>query len=99
MNKAELIDAIYDEIPSSAVLTKADITRVLDALATVATRHLAATDADAEAEVTVPGLGKLHSKLRAARTGRNPQTGDPVEIPERRAVTFKAGKALAEAVQ
>jgi nucleoid DNA-binding protein len=99
MNKSELIEAIHDELPNPAVLTKADITRVLDALATVATRHLAGADADAEAEVALPGLGKLRSKNRAARTGRNPKTGEVVEIPERRTVTFKAGKALAEAVQ
>ena len=42
----------------------------------------------------LPGLGKLKATTRAARTGRNPQTGAPVEIPERMAVKFVAGKAL-----
>lgn len=46
----------------------------------------------------LPGLGKLKTSTRAARTGRNPQTGAPVEIPERIAVKFSAGKALDDAL-
>ncbi|MBA3997052.1 MAG: DNA-binding protein HU [Candidatus Accumulibacter sp.] len=49
-------------------------------------------------EVTLPGLGKLHAKDKPARTGRNPKTGDPVEIPARRAPAFSAAKALKDAV-
>ena len=47
-----------------------------------------------DAEAVLRGLGKLKATTRAARTGRNPQTGEPVEIPERMAVKFSAGKAL-----
>ena len=49
-------------------------------------------------EITLPGIGKLAVTHRAARTGRNPQTGAPVEIPARVAVKFSASKALAEAL-
>jgi DNA-binding protein HU-beta len=45
-------------------------------------------------EATLPGLGKLVVGLRAARTGKNPKTGEPIQIPAHKAVKFKAAKAL-----
>ena len=90
MNKAELIAAIAADIN----LPKTAVESVLEAQGRVIAHHLAVCDANAEAEVTLPGLGKLKTTTRAARTGRNPRTGDPVQIPERVAVKFAAGKAL-----
>ena len=49
-------------------------------------------------EVSLPGFGKFTTKQRAARTGRNPQTGAPIEIPSTISVAFKAGKPLTDAV-
>lgn len=49
-------------------------------------------------EVALPGIGKLHAKSKAARTGRNPKTGEPVEIPARRVPAFSAAKALKDTV-
>lgn len=49
-------------------------------------------------KVPLVGFGTFAVSERAARSGRNPQTGEPVEIPARKAVTFKAGSALKEAV-
>lgn len=49
-------------------------------------------------EVTLPGIGKLHAKDKPARTGRNPKTGEPVEIPARRVPAFSASKALKDTV-
>ena len=49
-------------------------------------------------EVALPALGKLSPVQKAARTGRNPQTGEAVAIPARTAVKFKAGKELTEAL-
>lgn len=49
-------------------------------------------------DVALPGLGKLGVRQRDARTGRNPKTGEPVEIPARRAPHFTPAKALKDAV-
>lgn len=49
-------------------------------------------------EVTLPNLGKLYVKDRAARTGKNPRTGEAIEIPAGKAPGFKAAKALKDAV-
>lgn len=90
MNKSELIAAIA----ADTRLAKHNVEIVLDSLAKVVSGHLAGADPHVDAEVTLPGLGKLKATTRAARTGRNPATGAPVEIPERVAVKFAAGKAL-----
>lgn len=92
MNKSELIAAIA----ADTRLAKHNVEIVLDSLARVVSDHLAGSDPHVDAEVTLPGLGKLKTTTRAARTGRNPATGAPVEIPERVAVKFAAGKALDE---
>ena len=90
MNKSELIAAIA----ADSTCSRANVDLVLDSLARVVSGHLAGADPHVDAEVTLPGLGKLKTTTRAARTGRNPATGGPVEIPERVAVKFAAGKAL-----
>ena len=90
MNKAELIAAIAADIN----LQKVVVESVLESAGRVIAQHFAAADAGVDAEAVLPGLGKLKATTRAARTGRNPQTGAPVEIPERMAVKFVAGKAL-----
>lgn len=90
MNKAELIAAIAADIN----LQKVVVESVLESAGRVIAQHFAAADAGVDAEAVLPGLGKLKATTRAARTGRNPQTGAPVEIPERMAVKFSAGKAL-----
>ena len=94
MNKAELIAAIA----ANVLLFRRDIEAVLEAAGSVIAQHFAAADAGVDAEVVLPGLGKLKATTRAARTGRNPQTGAPVEIPERMAVKFVAGKALEDTI-
>jgi len=89
MNKSELIDAVAN----SADLSKASAGRAVDA--TVA----AITDALKKGEsVTLIGFGTFKVSHRAARTGRNPQTGAELKIAARKAPVFNAGKALKEAV-
>lgn len=51
-----------------------------------------------EGDAVLPGLGKLVTAQRAARTGHNPKTGTPVEIPARKTVKFKAAKGLKDTV-
>jgi len=95
MNKTELITAIQDELASeSQHLVRATIEAVVESLGRVVTMHFASADAHTDAEVALPVLGKLKSRTRAARTGRNPATGAAIEIPARVAVKFSASKAL-----
>lgn len=68
-------------------------TAILDELAELATAELIETG-----EFPLPGLGKLKAKTTAARTARNPKTGEPVSIPERTVVKFTVAKALKDAV-
>ena len=89
MNKSELIDAIAE----STDLSKASATRALDAVIDTVAGSL--KDGD---QVVLVGFGTFSVKDRAARTGRNPQTGAPIEIAAAKIPSFKAGKALKDAV-
>jgi DNA-binding protein HU-beta len=88
VNKSELIDAIAE----SADLSKASAGRALDAVVEAITGALKADDS-----VSLVGFGTFSVKERAARTGRNPQTGAPIEIAAAKIPSFKAGKALKDA--
>lgn len=89
MNKSELIDAIAAE----ADISKADAGRALDATLDSITGALKKGDT-----VSLVGFGTFSVKERAARTGRNPQTGQPIKIAAAKTPGFKAGKALKDAV-
>lgn len=89
MNKSELVDAIAE----SANLTKVDAGRALDATVAAITGALKAGDS-----VTLVGFGTFAVKDRAARTGRNPQTGKEIQIAASITPSFKAGKGLKDAV-
>lgn len=90
MNKSELVEAIA----SGCGVTKADASRVLDTFMTTVTDALKSGD-----QVVLPGFGSFSTGNRSARTGRNPQTGETIEIKASRVAKFKAGKSLKEAVQ
>lgn len=89
MNKSELIDAIA----ASADLPKAAAGRALDAVIETVETTLKNGD-----QVALVGFGTFSVKDRAARTGRNPQTGAAIEIAAARIPNFKAGKSLKDAV-
>lgn len=89
MNKSELIN----HIATSAGLTKAQATKALQAFESGVTHALAHGE-----EVTLVGFGTFKINSRAARTGRNPKTGEAITIAAAKVPTFKAGKALKEAV-
>lgn len=89
MNKSELIDAIA----GSADLSKADAGRALDAVTSAVTQTLANGDS-----LSLVGFGTFSVKHRAARAGRNPQTGAEIQIKASNVPSFKAGKALKDSV-
>ena len=89
MNKAELIDAVAE----GADLSKASASRAVDSFVTAVTGALQKGD-----QVALVGFGTFSVKARAARTGRNPRTGEAIQIKASNNPGFKAGKALKEAV-
>ena len=89
MNKSELIDAIAE----SANLTKQQASKALETVLESVSGAL--SDGD---PVVLVGFGTFSVKERPARTGRNPRTGDPIEIAAARIPNFKPGKALKDAV-
>ncbi len=89
MKKVELVEAVAEK----AGITKADATRAIDATFEAITGALKQGD-----KVPLVGFGTFDVSERAAREGRNPKTGETVHIAARKAVSFKAGSALKEAV-
>jgi DNA-binding protein HU-beta len=89
MNKGELIDAVA----GSAGLSRADATKAVDAVLDAVTSTLSGGGG-----VSLVGFGTFSVKARAARMGRNPRTGEPIQIKASNVPGFKAGKALKEAV-
>ncbi|CNI25527.1 MULTISPECIES: nucleoid-associated protein HU-beta [Yersinia] len=89
MNKSQLID----KIAAGADISKAAAGRALDAIISSVTDTL--KDGD---EVALVGFGSFTVRERAARTGRNPQTGKEISIPAAKVPGFKAGKGLKDAV-
>ncbi|MEA4813933.1 MAG: HU family DNA-binding protein [Oscillospiraceae bacterium] len=89
MNKSELIEAIAKE----ANLSKKDAETAVNAYTNVVTKALKKGD-----KVTLVGFGSYEVRKRAARKGKNPQTGEVIKIKAAKVPAFKAGKALKDAV-
>lgn len=89
MNKSDLAEAVGQSFGGNKSMGGAAVDAVLGAI----------TDALASGtKVQISGFGTFEVRHRAARTGRNPRTGEPVQIKASNAPAFKAGKALKEAV-
>lgn len=89
MNKAELIDVVAD----SADISKAAAGRAVDSAIEAITNSLKKGET-----VTLVGFGTFSVRERAARTGRNPRTGEEIQIKASKVPGFKAGKALKDAI-
>jgi DNA-binding protein HU-beta len=89
MNKAELIQAVAESVD----IPKASAAKAVDAVINSIKNRLAEGDA-----VTLIGFGTFSVRERAARTGRNPRTGKPIDIKAAKVPIFKPGKALKDAV-
>lgn len=90
MNKAELVEGIA----KTAKVSKADAERCLNGTIAAVTKALKKGD-----KVTLVGFGTFSVTKRAARQGRNPQTGKPMKIKAKKVAKFKAGSKLAAAVK
>ena len=90
MNKSELVEAIAQ----GSGVTKADANRVLDIFMSTVTDVLKSGD-----QIALTGFGTFATSNRSARKGRDPRTGNEIEIKASRVAKFKAGKLLKEAVQ
>ncbi|MGA0128641.1 MAG: HU family DNA-binding protein [Burkholderiales bacterium] len=89
MNKAELIEAIA----AAADISKASAERALDGAINAISGALKSGD-----QVTIVGFGSFYVGERGARTGRNPRTGETIQISASKSPKFRAGKALKDAV-
>jgi DNA-binding protein HU-beta len=87
LSKAQLVAAIAEK----AELPKKQTAEILDHIAELAYTH-------AKDTFTLPGIGKLVLNNRAARVGRNPKTGESINIPAKRVVKFRVAKAAKDAI-
>ncbi len=90
MNKASLVDAVYEKIGGTKVQAEQAVDTVVDSIVA----SLKKGD-----EVSIAGLGIFSTKQRAARTARNPRTGAAIQVAAMRVPKFRAAKALKEAVK
>ncbi|MEO7936506.1 MAG: HU family DNA-binding protein [Dokdonella sp.] len=89
MNKGEFIGAVAE----AAEMTKADADRAVEAVFKVVKKALKSGDS-----ISLVGFGTFSVRKRAARTGRNPRTGDTIKIKASKVPAFKAGKGLKDAI-
>ncbi|PJD92679.1 MAG: DNA-binding protein [Legionella sp.] len=89
MNKSELVEAIAQ----GAGITKISASKIIEVFTNTITDALQKGE-----QVVLPGFGSFATSVRSARTGRNPQTGETIEIKASRIAKFKAGKKLKDAV-
>lgn len=93
MNKSELVDALADQTG----MTKADAARAIDALFGTDDGVIASAMAKGQ-RVQITGFGTFEAKRRKARKGRNPRTGETIQIAASNSPSFRAGKGLKDAV-
>lgn len=90
MSKRDFVEAVAE----NAGLTKKDADAAVKAVTQVIIEQVAAGN-----KISLVGFGTFESGTRAARQGRNPQTGEPMDIPETKVPKFKPGKAFKDAVK
>jgi len=90
MNKQALVELIHGKVGGTKVQAEEIVESILEAITTTLKKG---------EEVSIAGLGIFSVKTRAARTARNPKTGEPVKVPATRVPKFRAAKALKDAVK
>ena len=89
MTKSETLQALADKLG----VTRKQVSEMMDALV-----NLAYSETKKSGEFTIPGLGKLQKKHRAARMGRNPATGEQIQIAAKTVVKFRVAKAAKDSI-
>lgn len=89
MNKSQLLQHLAEKTGKS----RKEVSEMLELIV-----NTAYSEAKKNGEFTIPGLGKLQKKDRAARTGRNPATGATIQIPAKTVVKFRVAKAAKDAI-
>lgn len=89
MSKSQIMSTLAEKTSHS----RKDVVALIEAMV-----ELAYSEAKKAGEFTVPGLGKLVKKQRAARMGRNPATGEAIKIPAKTVVKFRVAKAAKDAI-
>lgn len=90
MNKQALVDAISDKIGGTKVQAEQAVDIMIDSIVSTL---------KSDGEVSIAGLGIFSAKKRAARTARNPRTGEAIQVPAMRVPKFRPAKALKDAVK
>ncbi len=90
MNKADLVTAVHEKLQGTKVQAEEVVETIIEAIV----KSLKKGD-----EVSIAGLGIFSAKTRAARTARNPRTGESVNVPAMKVPKFRASKALKDAVK
>ena len=90
MNKADIINKVHETIGGTRANSERAVETMIDSIV---------SSLKSGNEVSVAGLGIFSAKMRNARTGRNPRTGESIEIPAMRVPKFRASKALKDAVK
>ncbi len=90
MNKASIVDAVYEKIGGTKMSAEQAVDTVIDSIVASLRKG---------EEVSIAGLGIFSVKDRAARAARNPKTGETIQVPATRVPKFRAAKALKDAVK
>lgn len=90
MNKQALIDAVHEVIGGTKVMAEQAVDTIINSIVKTL---------KADGEVSVAGLGIFSTRKRAARTARNPRTGEAIQVPAMRVPKFRPAKALKDAVK
>ena len=90
MNKQSLAEAIYEKIGGTKMAAEQAVDTLIDAIVFTLKK---------DEEVSIAGLGIFSTKRRAARTARNPRTGESIQVPAMRVPKFRPAKALKDAVK
>ncbi len=90
MNKSDLAEAVFNKIGGTKKASEDAVETIFSTIAQALSRG---------DEVSVSGFGTFLAKKRAARTARNPRTGEPVQVPETTVPKFRAGKGLKDGVK
>lgn len=90
VNKAALIDKVHEKVGGTKADAERSVQTMIDTIVDTLSRG---------GQVSIAGLGIFDTKVRKARTARNPRTGEPIEVPAMRVPKFRAAKNLKESVR